>query len=164
MNEVPITKKVCVFTNCKYCGTKVSKGSIQCRACYFKHKKAPWLKKYQFSKGFIPWHKGKKTGLVPKTAFKKGHMMGYKNGRVNHSSGYVWIYSPNHPNRDNRKYVLEHRLVMEKYLGRYLTIKEVVHHANGIRNDNRIENLILYSSNGEHLSMELTGVRRNYGY
>jgi hypothetical protein len=159
MTEIPVNKKICIFTNCKYCGKAISKRSTQCRSCYFKHKKAPWLKKYQFKKGCIPWHKGKKTGLIPKTAFKKGHLLGLKSGRVKHSFGYIWIYSPNHPYRDSRKYILEHRLVMEKHLGRYLKPEEVVHHINGIKDDNRIENLMLYSNNGEHLSFELTGMK-----
>jgi hypothetical protein len=58
-----------------------------------------------------------------------------------HSSGYIYVYSPEHPNKNLRDSVLQHRLVMEKKLGRYLEPQELVHHRNGIKNDNREENL-----------------------
>ena len=73
----------------------------------------------------------------------------WKGGRKTHSEGYVWIHSPKHPFRDKHNYVLEHRLIMEKYLGRYLTKDEDVHHKNGIKDDNRIENLQLLT-HAEH--------------
>ena len=71
----------------------------------------------------------------------------WKGGRVINSGGYVLIYSPNHPFHDAQKYVREHRLVMEKHLKRYLEPSEVVHHINGDKKDNRIENLELLTSN-----------------
>lgn len=67
-----------------------------------------------------------------------------KGGRVNHQ-GYIMIYHPKHPSgqKGNGIYILEHRLVMEKILGRPLKKDEIVHHKNSVRNDNRPENLVL---------------------
>lgn len=71
----------------------------------------------------------------------------WKYGKYTTKAGYVYLLSPKHPsainNKNNRGYVAEHRLVMEKILGRYLDKQEYVHHRNGIKNDNRIENLEL---------------------
>lgn len=82
----------------------------------------------------------------------------WKGGRLINKDGYVEIYSPDHPHgRKHTPYVLEHRLVMENHLGRYLTKEEVVHHVNGVKDDNRIENLELFATNGEHLAETLKG-------
>jgi len=74
----------------------------------------------------------------------------WNGGRIKNDSGYILVYQPEHPFRSREKYVREHRLVMEKHLGRYLKPEEVVHHINFIRDDNRIENLMLFKNNREH--------------
>jgi hypothetical protein len=72
--------------------------------------------------------------------------------RTGRTDGYVQVYKPEHPGSSIEGYVMEHRLVMESVLGRYLSGVEVVHHINGVRNDNRPENLQLFASGGEHIS------------
>ncbi len=74
----------------------------------------------------------------------------YKGGRNKVKGGYIQILNPEHPNATKNGYVLEHRLIMEKHLGRYLYPYEVVHHKNRIRDDNKIENLELKPSQSDH--------------
>jgi len=78
-------------------------------------------------------------------------------GGVTISKGYRYIYAPDHPNKGRGNYVLEHRLVMEQKLGRYLDQSEVVHHVDGNRMNNSIENLVLFQTNAKHLKHELAG-------
>lgn len=70
----------------------------------------------------------------------------WKGGKTVHKKGYIYGYAPDHPTVQGKKgsYVLEHRLVMEEHLGRYLEPNENVHHKNGKKSDNRIENLELW--------------------
>lgn len=81
----------------------------------------------------------------------------WKGGRIARSGGYVYLRAKGHPYAAVWGYVAEHRLVMEQHLGRYLLPGEVVHHRNKRKDDNRIENLELFASNGEHLAHELKG-------
>jgi hypothetical protein len=55
----------------------------------------------------------------------------------------AWV--PGHPRADQGNYVFEHVLVMEEMLGRYLLPGENVHHRNGVKDDNRPENLELWT-------------------
>lgn len=68
--------------------------------------------------------------------------------------GYIKVYVPDHPNCTADGYVMKHILVVEQSIGRYLTKYECVHHINHIRDDNRIENLMLMTKS-EHISMHM---------
>jgi hypothetical protein len=70
----------------------------------------------------------------------------WKGGRIQRG-GYIFLLLPEHPASDANGYVLEHRVFMEQFLGRFLTTEETVHHKNGIKDDNRIKNLELWASN-----------------
>lgn len=65
----------------------------------------------------------------------------WKGGRFKNDGGYYMILAKEHPYANALGYVREHRLIMEKYLGRYLLPHEVIDHINGIKVDNRLENL-----------------------
>jgi len=101
---------------------------------------------YKYKKGCIPWNKGlsaKNNESMKKIAeSRKGnkHPL-WKGGKAKATGGYIKIKMPNHPNANCEGYILEHRLVMGKVLKRNLLPHEEVHHINGIKDDNRPENL-----------------------
>jgi hypothetical protein len=72
--------------------------------------------------------------------------------------GYLYRRVLDHPNGTTHgNYVAEHRLVMEQKLGRYLLPTEVVDHIDGDITNNHPDNLRVFSSNAEHLSVTLKG-------
>lgn len=73
--------------------------------------------------------------------------------------GYVLVRAPDgHPypadSSSGTPYILEHRLVMEQHLGRYLDPAEVVHHIDANPSNNAIENLRLHRSQSDHIRIE----------
>lgn len=102
------------------------------------------------------WHLSEKTkekmrkarqGKYSKPSQFGGH-------RKKRSDGYIKVYCPDHPMSSKDGYVMEHILVMESQIGRYITRDEVVHHKNHIRDDNRIENLELMTFK-EHAGLHM---------
>lgn len=80
----------------------------------------------------------KRNGLDPDTG-------SVRDSTVKNHNGYTVVSAPDHPRSSASGMILQHRLVMEQKLGRYLEPHENVHHKNGRRNDNRPENLELWA-------------------
>lgn len=126
---------------------KGGKTEVECFICKRKILKAKWeikrAKLFLCSKKCLGIYISMRTG--------KNHPR-YKEEGYKTSDGYITILNPNHPKCDGYGYVKEHRLIVEKFIGRFLKKEEIVHHLNGIRTDNRIENLMVFPSNKEHIS------------
>lgn len=82
----------------------------------------------------------------------------WKSGRFKHPNGYILVrLTPDHPfygMADSHHLVPEHRLLVAKHIGRPLQEAEIVHHKNGIKDDNRIENLELLARRLHHHGFE----------
>lgn len=74
---------------------------------------------------------------------KKKYKRGYKLG------GHILVKAAEHPN-NKKGWVPEHRLIMEKHLGRILRSDELIHHINMKKDDNRIENLYIFNDDTTH--------------
>lgn len=96
----------------------------------------------------VPSQLGKTKELSPR----------WKGGRKVRKDGYILVVAPDdhpHPSDQHKpsglKYILEHRLVMEQKLGRYLLPTEVVHHIDEDPSNNDPDNLMLFASQLEHV-------------
>jgi len=149
----PVYYKHCTKDRAKYCSlvckytaskgitfirTKPKSGSsFICKTCgetFYRHP-------CEIKKGRVNYCSVKCRKLGNYNPYKKGILSSNWKGGTTRIGKYIYIKSYDHPNKNSDEYVAEHRLVMEKFLKRYLTTNENVHHRNGIKHDNRLENL-----------------------
>lgn len=123
-------RKKCV---CEFCGKEFEK-----RLHHFKNGKKP---KFCSSECWCEYRRQRPCEQHPM----------WKGGVTRHSSGYILIKAEDNPRADKDGYVYAQVLIMEDFLGRFLKKKEIVHHINGIKDDNRIENLYLCKDGREHV-------------
>ena len=100
----------------------------------------------EFKKDQAPWNKGTK-GVA------KGNAGSFKKTKYVTEIGWYKRVTV------NGKTLFEHRCVMERHLGRKLKGSEIIHHINGARDDNRIENLEIMT-NSEHRKLHVQGQER----
>lgn len=127
---------------CSQCSSKFrpSSGHAKCPACRSRDRRVPCPR--CGVREVDPTASSCRDCLVQRGALNPR----WAGGRTKHSAGYVLVYAPDHPSRTGKAtpYVMEHRLVMEHHLGRELLPSETVHHKNGVKSDNRLENLELW--------------------
>lgn len=114
------------------------------------------------AKGLCSYHYQRqygRLGPIVRGRFRRKKRSG---GCTIKDKGYRVISCPCHPNADRDGYVLEHRLIMEVFLSRLLSRNEVVHHKDGNKLNNAIENLDLLSSKSEHSRLHALDVESNF--
>jgi len=94
---------------------------------------------------FFGKHHTEKTKQLIREANTGENNHNFKGLRKHNYYGYIMIYQKSHPKADESGRILEHRVKVENYLGRYLKKNELIHHINGKKDDNRLSNLYLFN-------------------
>lgn len=162
---------------CLICGAS-TKNKYCSRSCYYRARRLGYYKPYWEGKhrsketsskvsnilkkkykdgDLVVWCKGKhltKDHRKKLSVAKLGVYMGrdhpnWRGGRKTDERGYVRVWV------DKRRWRYEHRLVMEKHLGRKLNKSEIVHHIDRNKSNNNLDNLMLFPNSGAHIKYHI---------
>lgn len=133
-----------VIVRCQSCGNEIERVPSQTKGKYTACSRVCLAKLW--------------AGVNHSGFFKKGNKrekcINFKDG-TQESNGYIMVLDPSHPYANKRGYVYQHRLVMEKRIGRILFPEEVVHHIDHNKKNNKPENLFLFENTGAHTTYHL---------
>lgn len=130
--------------SCIDCGKPVlNKKSHRCKSCAMKH---AWKVRDKLQNSLIGFRRGE-------------HNINWKGGK-HKAYGYMMLYIPEHPRANKTRYVFEHIVIWEKAHHQPLPDGWVVHHINGIRDDNRPQNLLGLPRRGHSPSLVVKEVQK----
>lgn len=148
-----MSKKGRIEETCKRCGTKFV--TWECRKKINQGKFCSRKCGHEFNKVNTPKEvKKERAAHLHKIGEKHPS---WKGGRNHDKHGYLYVWvGQEHPHANSNGYIFEHRYVMEKHLNRYLKQNEIVHHKDGNKQNNNIDNLEVCENQKDHLAQHMS--------
>ena len=150
---------------CIDCGQPCGRQATRCRPCFRRYWETHRKRNYCVDCGKEISSYTHAQRCNPCSSKKKPVVKGsahyhWKGGRSKTSSGYILVYQPDHPRITPRHcYIFEHILVWEQAHGKPLPKGWVIHHLNGIKHDNRSQNLVALPNKKHYLVLQAKAKR-----
>ncbi len=140
-----------MIKDCEYCGNEYSVKAYRykiSRFCSTKCRSKVLMGCYKF------WQGKKRSSSTVKKMSSSHKKLWEGNERID-SEGYVFVRDDNHPFKNYRGYVRKHRKIIEDFIGMIIPKEYDIHHVDKNKENNRISNLMVFSSRSAHRRFEL---------